>query len=413
MTFSPLQNVVYHHLPNGLRVFLKEDHAWPLISVQAWVRVGSVDEQPAQGGISHILEHMVFKGTAHITGDSISHWVEALGGAMNAETSKEYTHYYVDVPSAGARKAVQLLGELLHRAVLDPKEWVRERAVILEEIKRRNDDPEAVLWDLLNAALFQEERLIRPVIGSVETVAATSRDAVADFYRAYYRTDNTLLVITGDFKTREILKWVEDAFGDMPRGRGPVRPRLSAAGYRPQHLRLKRPVQQIYSAFGFPTPPSTHPDHETLDLLGAALGDGRSSRLVQTLREKKKLVWSISTGNYGHEGPGLFCIFTECSPAKSRQVRPELERLIAALRRNPLSRDELTRAKNMIQNAWLQSFETYHHQASTLGLYAIDQQLDRLDAYLPRILSFTPSDLRDVADRYLNAFPLSSAQVSN
>src|SRR6185437_1329798 len=135
--FSPLDNVTFHPFPNGLRLYLKEDRTWPLVSVQAWVRVGSVDEEAAAAGVSHVLEHMVFKGTTHHAAADISRWVESQGGALNAETAKEYTHYYIDVPSVGTRKAVHLLAELLHRAALDPEEWKRECPVILEEIKRR------------------------------------------------------------------------------------------------------------------------------------------------------------------------------------------------------------------------------------------------------------------------------------
>ncbi len=409
--FSPLKNVVPHSLSNGLRVLLKEDHAWPLASIHAWVHVGSVDEQASQAGISHIIEHMVFKGTEHTRAADISRWVEALGGAMNAETSKEYTHYYIDVPSAGASKAVTLMGELLHRATFDPKEWDRERPVIQEEIKRRNDDPESILWDLLNEALFTEERLRRPVIGSVETVAALSRDELWRFYRDFYRTGGSLVVVAGDFKSRQMLEWLSRAFDGMPPGTGPRRPTFSTDSYQSRHMSMQRPVQQVYSAMGFPTPPSSHPDHEALDLLAAVLGDGRSSRLVQTLREKKKIVWSVSTDNYGHEGPGIFSVFAECSPSKQKLLRPEVERLFGSLRRRPIQRDELSRAKNMIHNAWLQSFETYHQQAASLGLYALDDQLERLENYLPRILALEVGDLADTAERYLQTLPLSSAVI--
>jgi zinc protease len=410
-SFSPLQGVVTHHLPNGLRVLLKEDHAWPLLSVHAWVHVGSVDENAPQAGISHVLEHMVFKGTASYGAAEISRWVEALGGAMNAETSKEYTHYYIDIPRAGGQKAVSLLGELMHKARFDPAEWAREKPVILEELKRRNDDPESLLWDLLNETLFQEERLRRPVIGSEETVASITRDELWRFYHDFYRAGRSWIVIAGDFNPKQMLDWVQKAFGEMPRGTGAKRPPAAAVSYVPQHKTMKRPVQQSYAALGFPTPPSTNPDHEALDLLAAALGDGRSSRLVQTLREQQKLVWSVSAVNYGHEGPGIFSVFAECTPARRAQVRPAIEKIFSSLRRSPLTKEEVTRAKNMIQNAWLQGFETYHQQATNLGLYALDEQLDRLENYLPRILAITPSQLNQIADKYLGRLPLSTAVI--
>src|SRR5579872_4484878 len=199
-SFSPLHRVQSYRFSNGLRIYLKEDHQWPLVSAHVWVRAGSIDETPAQAGMAHVLEHMVFKGTAHLQAAEISGWVEALGGAMNAETTKEYTHYYVDVPSAGTSKAIHLLGELLRRAALDPLEWERECPVILEEIKRRNDDPDSLLWDLLNEALFDEPSLRRPVIGSPETVSAmTPRDLQA-FYEKHYTATECVMVVTGDFK---------------------------------------------------------------------------------------------------------------------------------------------------------------------------------------------------------------------
>ena len=172
--FSPLHNVVSHQLSNGLRVLLKEDLDWPLVSADAWVHVGSVDEQTSQAGISHIIEHLVFKGTAHYQAADISRWVEVLGGGINAETSKEYTHFYIDIPSAGASKAVALLGELLHRAEFDPRRMGAECPVILEEIKRRNDDPESILWDLFNEALYR-----RPAAALRDRIRGNGRCDVA------------------------------------------------------------------------------------------------------------------------------------------------------------------------------------------------------------------------------------------
>src|SRR5581483_475131 len=176
LKFQPLANTQFFTLPNGLQVYLKPERQAPLVSAQAWVRVGSVDEPRSEAGLSHVLEHMLFKGTKRFSAEDISRWIESLGGSLNAETSREYTHYYVDVPAAGARQAVILLSELLYRAKLDAGEWKRECPVILEEIKRRNDDPESLLWDLLNETLYTNPRLAQPVIGSPATVASVSAE---------------------------------------------------------------------------------------------------------------------------------------------------------------------------------------------------------------------------------------------
>jgi zinc protease len=411
LTFSPLAGVSSHRLSNGLQVYLKPDRRSPLVSVQSWVRVGSIDETPSEAGLSHVLEHMVFKGTTHHKAAEISRWVEVLGGSLNAETSKEYTHYYIDVPTHGAPQAVALMGELLHGATLESAEWARECQVILEEIKRRNDDPEVVLWDLFNESVFAEERLHRPVIGSPATVRALSAGEVQDFYRRHYTAARSLVVVAGDFDRRAMLRWIEKAFKKMPRAGAARRPLPALAPARPQHRSLRRPVKQVYAALGFPTPPSQHPDHEALDLLAAILGEGRCARLVDTLREKKKLVWSVSAANLTHEGPGLFAIFIDCEFAKRAAAFKTLENQIAKLRRDPPSESEMERAKNLLQTAWLQGFETYHNQAATLGSFALDGHLQRLANYLPRLLSLRRSQLIKVIKRYLSTPVFSTAFI--
>ena len=397
--FSPLDNVTFHPFPNGLRLYLKEDRTWPLVSVQAWVRVGSVDEEAAAAGVSHVLEHMVLKGTTHHAAADISRWVESQGGALNAETAKEYTHYYIDVPSVGTRKAVHLLAELLHRAALDPEEWKRECPVILEEIKRRNDDPDALLWDLLNEALYDDPCCRRPVIGYPETVGRIDRDALARFYRAHYTAGRCLMVIAGDFKSRDVLRWVEAEFAGMPAGEPPA-PRRARSAARARQIGVRKAVKQAYAGFGFATPPSSHGDHEALDLIAAILGDGRGARLVRILREEKKLVWSVDAANLTQEGPGLFAVFCECRAENLRALKRELGRIFIELRRFPPGAQELTRAKNILQTAWLQGFETYHNQAATLGGFALENQLPRLRSYLPRLRALSRSDVSRVIGRY-------------
>ncbi len=400
--FEPLHRVTSHRLPNGLRVLLREDHSWPLVSVQAWVRVGSIDEAEAEAGLAHVLEHMVFKGTARHKAADMSRWVEAQGGALNAETSKEYTHYYIDLPSEGVRQGVHLMTQLLCGATLDPAEWRRECPVILEEMKRRHDDAETMAWELLQKAIYVDAAHARPVIGSPETVSSFSAQTVKRFYQTHYTTDNSLMVLAGDFKSREVLKWLVQEMRSMPQGK----PR----GYRPppvlqpepRHLVFKKPVQQAYAIFAFPTPPAAHPDQEALDLLAVLLGDGRNARLVHVLREEKKLVWSVGASNITQEGPGMFAIFAEYDQRQSARVGPAVRHVLKDLARHPLRPEEIRRAKNLIQTSWLQGYETFHHQASTLGAYALENHLERLKQYLPTILSLGARDLSRVIRTYLS-----------
>jgi zinc protease len=408
--FQPLHNVTAHHLPNGLRIFLREDPSWPLVSVQAWVGVGSIDEADAEAGLAHVLEHMVFKGTARHKAADISRWVEAQGGALNAETSKEYTHYYIDLPSSGARQGVHLMAELLCRATIDPKEWRLECPVILEEMKRRNDDPETMAWELLQKTIYTDARHARPVIGSADTVSACSAKTVRDFYHAHYTASNSLVVISGDFKTREMLHWLAHEFKSMPKGNPRLHRPAAILQTNASRERLKKPVQQAYAVFGVPTPPAVHPDQEALDLLAVILGDGRNARLVHTLREEKKMVWSIGASNITQEGPGIFAIFAEFDVRHRGKVVVGVSDVLQGLHKRPPTTEEIRRAKNLVQTSWLQGYETFHNQAATIGAYALENHLDRLKRYLPNLLALTAKDLSRVIERYLLK-ELSSAVV--
>ena len=381
-------------------MLLKEDHSWPLVSVQAWVGVGSVDESESEAGLAHVLEHMVFKGTAHHATSEISRWVEVQGGSLNAETSKEYTHYYIDVPASATRHAIHLAAELLCRATLDPKEWARECPVILEEMKRRNDDAETMAWELLQTAIYEDRPHARSVIGSLETVSSFSAEAVRRFYEAHYTSGNSIVVIAGDFKTKEALAWLRKEFHSMRPG---PRPRLrpeTVLQKDPSEQYLKKAVQQAYMVYAFPTPPAAHRDQEALDLLAVLLGDGRNARLVHTLREEKKLVWSVGASNITQEGQGLFAIFAECDVKNRSHIAPAVRAVLDGLKKHPPTVEEVSRAKNLIQTSWLQGYETFHNQAATLGAYALDHHVDRLKRYLPNILSLTSRDLKRVISTY-------------
>lgn len=398
--FQPLQRVTAHRLSNGLRVYLRQDSSWPLVSVQSWINVGSLDEAESEAGLAHVLEHMVFKGTAARPAREISRWVEAQGGSLNAETSKEYTHYYIDVPSEGAERAVHLMGELLCRATLDSREWAREKLVILEEMKRRHDDAETVAWELLQDALYADPAHARPVIGTEQTVSSFSAETVRRFYRQHYTGLNTVVVIAGDFNAKTVLRWLEREMGSMPRG-SLRKERVQAVPHGvPLEKRQRKPVKQVYSVYGFPTPPAAHRDQEALDLISIILGEGRNSRLVHSLREEQQLVWSIGTSNLTQEGPGIFAFFAESDLKKHSKVRPALEAQLRDLRRHPPTAEEIRRAKNLIQTSWLQGYETFHHQASVIGSYALEGHLVRLKRYLPTILALRPADLSRVVDRY-------------
>lgn len=397
-------------------MLLKSDRRWPIVSAHVWIKVGSVDETDARAGLAHILEHMVFKGTRRYDAAEIARRVEGGGGHMNAETSREFTHYYIDTPADGGTNAVEILGELTHQAVLDPVEWSRECPVILEEMKRRIDDAEVHLWDLFQEAVYESPALARPVIGTAQSVQASSVEDIAAFYRTHYTAGRSVLVVAGDFSPRVMHRQIEKAFRAMPGGNArQPRPRWPDAGHTltPQIPKVRithQKVRQVYSAMGFRTPPADHPDQEALDLLAEILSYGRNSRLIRTLREEKRIVSSVSAMHYTQEGPGFFGIFAEYAPEKQSAFETALRRLLDDFLKRPPTDREITRAKNAVQTSWWQGWETMHNQASALGHHALDHQLARFEQSLPRMLALDAGELHRVARQYLS-HPVGIARV--
>lgn len=401
--FSPLAGVTQRTLPNGLDVILRPDRRWPVVSVHAWVKVGSVDEVPARAGLAHILEHMVFKGTRRYSGDAVSRRVEQAGGHMNAETSREFTHYYIDIPSDGAAEAVRILAELTCHATLDGEEWRRECPVILEEMKRRADDPDVRLWDVFQEVMFDHEPLQRAVIGTEASVRAATIEDIRRFYRGHYTAGNTVVAIAGDFSEPALLRLVQREFAEMPAGeRREMRRRWPDARSRATERTVRQKIRQAYGALGVLTPPADHEDQEALDLLADILTYGRNARLSRILREEKRLVWSVSASHMTHEGPGLFAIFLVCDPAKRDAATRACRRILQDFIGHPPTREEVERAKRAVQVAWWQGWETAHHQAAALGHHAMDRQLPRFERALPKLLGLTRAQLHRVTRRYLS-----------
>ena len=269
-------------------------------------------------------------------------------------------------------------------------------------MKRRNDDAETAAWELLQEAVYADVPHARSVIGSPEGVSTFSAEDVRRFYKAHYTAGSTLIVIVGDFQTRDVLEHLRREFRSMPRGNPPASRPEAALQTPGAERRVKKTVQQTYAIYGLSTPPAHHPDQEALDLLAVLLGDGRNARLVHTLREEKELVWSVGATNITQESPGIFAIFTEADAKKSPWVAPAVRSILQGLQRQPPTAEEIQRAKNLIQTSRLQGYESFHNQAAALGAYALEGHLDRLRYYLPKVLALKAKDLESVIDRYFS-----------
>jgi zinc protease len=407
----PFRGTEIHTLENGLKLIVKEDHTIPVVSIQAWAKCGAVNETPNIYGISHGLEHMVFKGTPTRSAGEITRAIESNGGAINAATQLETTHYYIDIPSYGADAALDVLGDTILNPTFPQEELERERLVILEEIHRRDDSPDATLWDEFISRVFQNTPYEIKVIGNEKTVSAMSRQDLLTYFHAHYAPSNKTVVVVGDFDKRKMVTHLTKIFSGEKRRVAPEAPVVDLKKVKPTSVRLKKEVQLTYFALGIPSVGLGHPDVVALDVLADVLSGGASSRFYQTLREERETMLSLSCDFIPFNQKGLFSFFGESLPEKGDKAIEELLIEIKNIKSTPIRADELSRAKARIKSEWLHGSETPHGQASTLGSLGVLDHLNLVTDYLPKIDALTIDDLMAAFETHLENRPFYSTRI--
>ncbi len=395
-------------LSNGLEVVLEENHAAPVVAFQAWVKVGSADEPPELAGISHLCEHMVFKGTERRGVGKIAQEVERAGGEINAWTSYDETAYHVVLATPFFGTGLDILADTLQNSAFDPDELDRERKVVIEEIKQGRDDPDRMAAQGLFETAFDRHPYGRPIIGSSETVGQLSRDQLLGFFRQHYVGANVTFVVVGDFEIDAARSAIEAAFGSMPAGH-PEPPRPVQPAQESSRVRVvTRPVKESQILFGFRAPGVEHEDIPALDLLAVVLGQGESSRLHLEVVRNRRLTTSASAYTFAARNPGLFVVAGSLPPGRVPAAAEGLLQQALRLTREDVSAEELTRSRTILESERVFDKETVQGYARKLGfLSAIAGDLDFEERYFERLGRVRPSDLREVAARYLRVPALS------
>ena len=354
-------------LPNGLTVLVREDHGAPVAAIVTWVNAGYFDESDADVGISHVLEHMYFKGTPTRGVGEIARETKASGGYLNAHTIYDHTSYETVLPSSGFLRGLEIQADAYANSQIDSTELARELEVIIQETKRKLDSPPAVAMESLYALLHDQHRFRRWRIGQEDELRALTRDRMLGFYRNHYRPRNTILVVVGDVQTDEALSHIARLYGSLPdeavrRDAGPVE--TSPPGFR--FRELAGDVTQAQVAFGWRTPGPDHPDTPALDLAAAVLSDGRGSRLYRGVREKE-LASQVLAMNYTPRETGVFAIRAEGSPERAVEAARAIWANLRALREAPPSAFEIERVQRLFEARWLRRQETMEGQADFLA----------------------------------------------
>lgn len=404
-------------LPGGLRVITETLPTVRSVTFGIWAHVGSRDETPALNGATHYLEHLLFKGTGRRSALDISAALDAVGGEMNAFTTKEFTCYYARVLDADLPLAVDVVSDMLTGSVIDPAEVESERGVILEEIAMTEDDAGDCVHDLFAHTMFGDSPLGRPVLGTVETVNALTRDRVARFYKKHYDPTRLVVAAAGNLSHADVVRRVRAAFeraGALGRTEGaePVAPRGGTRTIRSggRFELLDRPTEQAHLVLGMPGV-SRHDERRwPLAVLSTALGGGMSSRLFQEIREKRGLAYSTYAFTSGFADCGQFAVYAGCRPSQVPEVlklcREELDRVA----QHGLPDEEVRRAIGQLSGSTVLGLEDTGALMHRLGKGELcwGEQMS-MDAMLAKISAVTPEDVRAVAREVLGRRPTLAA----
>ena len=389
-------------LPNGLTVLVRRDPSAPVVAIVTRVSAGYFDETDDVVGIAHVLEHMYFKGTPTRGVGEIARQTKAVGGYLNAATIYDYTTYYTVLPSSGFAQGLDVQFDAYANSLIDADELARELEVIIQEAKRKADNPGAVSTETLYELLHDQHRIRRWRIGREPGLRALTRDAMLRFYRNFYHPANTVLAIVGDVDPDDALAEVTKRYGALPSGapeRTPGLEETGAPGFR--HREWSGDIGQTQVAFGWRTPGTLDEATPALDVLATILGGGRASRLYRAVREKK-LASAVAAYDYTPTSIGVFVVHAETPPERATEAAQAIWAQLRALREHGVTEAELLRAQRLYESRWVRRLEDMEGQANYLAEWEALGDWRQGEEYLQRAMSVTAEDVTALARRFLD-----------
>ncbi|MBR6163201.1 insulinase family protein [bacterium] len=399
------QEVVVEKLPSGQTVVVEEIKANPMVIIDTWIKTGSVNETDKNNGVAHFLEHLFFKGSKNYPAGSFDKILESKGAVTNAATSRDFTHYYILIPSKDFELALKMHADMLLNPLLPPDEIEKERGVVIEEISKGEDSPSRKIYSEMFRSFYKTHPYKRDVIGTREIISKISRDEILDFYHTWYTPNNMTTVIVGDIDSEKAVKLVKDNF---------IQPKTANKTTKPKYkvdLKPQKPIKNVssmdidtnYFSLAFKgTPDLSSKDNYALDVLSVILGDGRTSRLYKSLKDEKELVFSVSAGNSNMVEDSLFIVSATYSSSDTEEIKNEIFKEINSLKTDLVSEGELKKAKSMIERDTFYSRESVSNIANELGyVYTLNKDLNFYNSYVSNINKVTAEDIKRVANKYL------------
>lgn len=384
-----------HVLDNGLVILTEKMPTVRSVAIAIWIRVGSREEEEGQAGISHFIEHMLFKGTEKRSAEEIATAIDSVGGVLDAFTSREYTCVSAKVLGVHLPLAVDLLADLALRARLDPRDIDKEREVILQEIKMVEDAPDDQIHDLFAQTAWVDHPLGRPILGRRETLQQIGRDEILKYMERYYRPDQAIISVAGDLDHHAVVDLVAAAFGGW-NGRarpGPSAPPVS----RFTTVNEDRDLSQVHLCVGVNGLAFAHRDRYALSILNTVLGGGMSSRLFQEIREKRGLVYSIYSYTVSYRDGGLLVVYAGTSNDHYHEVVGLIRAEFQAIQNAPLTAPEFLRAKEQLKGNLLLGLESTSSRMTRLAkMYMYFGRCFELEEIIQGIEEVTPERLQQL-----------------
>ncbi len=397
-----VRNIRRQVLPNGLTIITEQMQHIRSASIGIWLQTGSRDEDAVWNGISHFIEHMLFKGTEHRTAEEIARQVDSIGGNMDAFTAKECICFNVKVLDEHLPMALEILSDLVLHPVFDPNDITRERGVILEEIKMDEDNPDYLVHEIFTQNFWKDHPLGKPILGTKETVKKFERQAVLDAYSHRFAPGNIIVSAAGNLDHDRFVELVTKHFEQMkPRKNGfhsPVPKIVSKIT-----LRNKKALEQVQLCIGVPSHPIAHEKRHAGYILNTLLGGGMSSRLFQNIRERQGLVYSIYSDLNPYRDTGCLAVYAGTSRESASKVVQSVVSEFHKLKAEPVPAEELRRSKDQLKGSLMLSLESSSARMSNLARQ--EMYFDRfydLDELIEKIEAVTVEDLTSLANEFFN-----------
>ncbi len=390
------------NLKNGQTVAIEEVHSNPIVTIDTWVRTGSINETEQNSGISHFLEHLFFKGTQKHPYGEFDKILESKGAVNNAATSKDFTHYYITIPSEHFELALEMHADMLQNPAIPQQEMDKERLVVLEEIAKDLNNPQNIVYNNLMEMMYINHPYKKRVIGSAEVVKNVSRDEILEYFRKFYAPSNMVTIIVGDVDTKKALESVKNNFSSDYRKT--VLPKYAKEKPLPSLLRkeVKSETTSGYMLIGYRGVSVTDKDMYALDVLSTILGDGKTSILYKSIKDRKQLAFSIGASHSTAKDDGIFYITASFVPDKYKELEKAIFDEISDLRQKGVTSEQVKLAQNIIERDTFYARESVSNIAQEIGYtFVTAGDVNFYKDYLLKIRRVTVSDVNRVLRKYL------------